>query len=174
MPGANPSSDRAIMAAIKWEAAVKSALTDGTPVPKPPRSPAYSDDDILRAVLRNGSLATEPLEIVREAIEALGAEVVEELSNKRNLLDVEAKKAAHLTIKPAGLEVLTAEQSAELSYQISNGQIPDSLLSNPDLADSVRLAVARCVPEHLWAAEAEHDRLYPAPSDAADATEAGA
>jgi hypothetical protein len=174
MPGANPSADRAILAALKWEAAVRSALTDGTPVPKPPRSPAYSDDDILRAVLRPGSLATEPLEIVREAIEALGAEVVEALSDKRNLLDVEAKKAAHLTIAAPGLEALTPDQSAELSAAIRDGNIPAALLSNADLPDSVRLAVARSVPEHFWTEAAEHDRLYGSPDDTGDAGTEGA
>jgi hypothetical protein len=167
-----PASDTALRHAASWGKMVLESLRNGQEVPRPGLPKGADGDDILRGLAGYWGVdpsITTPNEIIATAVRAIGAELLETLDDRAMQLEVIARQAGAIQIKPAGLESLTTDQSDALSYAISNGQIPDELLSSADIPDSVRLAIARAVPGHIWAADVEHERRYGAPSDTGDA-----
>jgi len=171
-----PASDAALRHAAKWGTMVLESLRNNQEVPRPGLPKGADGDDILRGLAGYWGVdpsITSPNEIIATAVRAIGADLLETLDDRAMQLEVIARQAGAVQIKPAGLESLSPEQSAALSYAISNGLIPDDLLSSADIPDTVRLAIARAVPEHIWTADIEHERRYGAPSDAGDTGDAG-
>jgi hypothetical protein len=162
-----PASDAALRHAAKWGTMVLESLRNGQEVPRPGLPKGADPDDTLRGLAGYWGVdpsITAPNEIIAAAVRAIGQVSIDTLDDRAMQLEVIARQAGAIKIKPPGLEALTPEQSAELSYAISNNRTPDELLSS-DLPDSVRLAVARAVPAAIWEADILHDQRYGVPGN---------
>lgn len=172
-----PASDAALRHAAKWGTMVLESLRNGQEVPRPGLPKGADADDILRGLAGYWGVdpaITTPNEIIATAVRAIGAELLETLTDRAMQLEVIARQTDAMQIKPAGLSDLTSEQSEALSYAISNHSVPDELLADPTIPDDVRIAIARAIPAAIWEAEVLHDRRYGSTDEAGDAGTEGA
>jgi hypothetical protein len=170
-----PASDKAIQYAARWGTMVESALRNGQRVPHPGIPAGMDPDDVWRGITGFygvDSSIKDPREAVAQAVENIGRDLLETLDDRALQLEVVARRNAALAPRPASISDLTPEQAAALSYAIANGDDAADLTSDPTIPEDVRAAIAAAIPASTFEAQIRHDRLYPAPSDAEETSDA--
>jgi hypothetical protein len=165
-----PSRDASVLAAVRWSREAAEALKSGAPVPLPPRSKAYRDEDLLEALhfgWATNYLGGDPVEIVRQAIAGVAREQVEALQDKKDLVAVAQLKSSLLASRQAGIFDLPPDLEAERAAASKSGRLPD-FLDDPSIPLPVRRAVAESIPQAVWAGEVSRRAAEDSTAELAD------